>query len=251
MSNFLFILLLFLIGCSKDTISSKKIFITNLKNNKKEYDGSLVNRQNGIHRIFGMNEKDSTFGIILVHGYYPKNWKGKGLEWVNPIFELSKANIPLWFFKYDWENCPENSADSLYLELKNMISNNSHLDSLWVLGHSLGGVVTSLFAESWTDDLPITVHSIAAPLAGMKRFKNNHCRGTEKETYAIRDQINYTQWKTVKEQDGAFKRLEFDPQNVLIKGGEIITLPGTWKKTRLGHNKSIQWVCEEVTRKIR
>ena len=85
----------------------------------------------------------------------------------------------------------------------------------------------------------------------MKRFKNNHCRGTEKETYAIRDQINYTQWKTVKEQDGAFKNLEFDPQNVLIKGGEIITLPGTWKKTRLGHNKSIQWVCEEVTRKIR
>ena len=68
MSNFLFILLLFLIGCSEDTISSKKIFITNLKNNKKEYDGSLVNRQNGIHRIFGMNEKDSTFGIILVHG---------------------------------------------------------------------------------------------------------------------------------------------------------------------------------------
>ena len=136
-------------------------------------------------------------------------------------------------------------------ELKNIFSNNSHLDSLWVLGHSLGGVVASLFAESWTDDLPITVHSIAAPLAGMKRFKDNQCRRAEKETYTVRDQINYTQWKTVKEQDGAFKRLEFDPQNVLIKGGKAITLPGTWKDTRLGHNKSIQWVCEEVTRKIR
>ena len=125
------------------------------------------------------------------------------------------------------------------------------MDSLWVLGHSLGGVVTSLFAESWTDDLPITVHSIAAPLAGRKRFKNNHCRGTEKKTYAIRDQIKYNQWKTVKEQDGAFKQLEFDPQNALIKGGKVITLPRTWKDNRLGHNKSIQWVCEEVTRKIR
>ena len=98
-------------------------------------------------------------------------------------------------------------------------------DSLWVLGHSLGGVVTSLFAESWTGDLPISVHSIAAPLTGMKRFKDNHCIGTEKETYTVRDQINYTQWKTIKEQDGAFKRLEFDPQNVLIKGGKVITLP--------------------------
>ena len=250
MSNFLFILLLFLIGCSNNTISSKKIFIADLKNNKKEYDESLVNRENGMHRIFGMNEKDSTFGIVLVHGYYPETWKEKGLEWVNPIFELSKVNVPLWFFKYDWENCPENSADSLYFELKNMISNNSHLDSLWVLGHSLGGVVTSLFAENWTDDLPISVHSIAAPLTGMKKFKDNHCRLTEKETYTIRDQIKYSQWKTVKEQDGAFKQLEFDPQNALIKGGKVITLPGTWKDNRLGHNKSILWVCEKITKEI-
>ena len=251
MSNFLFILLLFLNGCSNNTISSKKIFIAELKNNKKEYDESLVNRENGMHRIFGMNEKDSTFGIVLVHGYYPETWKEKGLEWVNPIFELSKVNVPLWFFKYDWENCPENSADSLYFELKNMISNNSHLDSLWVLGHSLGGVVTSLFAESWTDNLPVTVHSIAAPLTGMKRFKNNHCRGAEKKVYAISNEIRYTQWKTVKEQDGAFKHLEFDPQNVLVKGGKIITLPETWNDSRLGHNKSIQWVCEEITGEIR
>ena len=251
MSNFLFLLLLFLISCSNNTISSEKIFITDLKNNKKEYDESLVNRQNGTHRIFGINEKDSTFGIVLVHGYYPKNWREKGLEWVNPIFELSKIKVPLWFFKYDWKNCPENSADSLYFKLKDLISNNPHLDSLWVLGHSLGGVVTSLFAESWTDNLPITVHSIAAPLAGMKRFKDNQCREAEKETYTVRDQINYTQWKTVKEQDGAFKRLEFDPQNVLIKGGEVINLPATWKDNRLGHNKSIQWVCEEVSRKIK
>ena len=200
---------------------------------------------------FGMSEKDSTFGIILVHGCYPKNWKKKGLEWVSPIFELSKTHISLWFFKYDWENCPENSADSLYFGLKNIISNNSHLDSLWVLGHSLGGVVTSLFAESWTGNVPVTVHSIAAPLVGMKRFKDNQCRITEKKTYTFRDQINYTQWKTVKEQDDAFKRLEFDPQNVLIKGGKVIPVPETWNDTRLGHNKSIQWVCEEVTRKIR
>ena len=90
-------------GCFKSTVGSKKIFITNLKDNEQEYDESLVNRQNGMHRVFGMNEKDSIFGIVLVHGYYPKNWKRKGLEWVNPIFELSKTNVPLWFFKYDYD----------------------------------------------------------------------------------------------------------------------------------------------------
>ena len=127
-----------------------------------------------------------------------------------------------------------------------MISNNSHLDSLWVLGHSLGGVVTSLFAENWTDNLPVTVHSIAAPLTGMKRFVNNQCKDAERKVYAIRNEIRYTQWKTVKEQDGAFKRLEFDPQNVLIKGGKIITLPKTWKNTRLGHNKSINGFVKKL-----
>ena len=248
MCNFLFILLLLLISCSNNTRNSKNIFIKDLK---KEYNGSLVNRENGMHRIFGMNEKDSTFGIVLVHGSYPKNWETKGSEWVNPIFQFSKTDVPLWFFKYDWEDCPENSADSLYFELKKVISNNLHLDSLWVLGHSLGGVVTSLLAENWTDILPITVHSVAAPLAGMKRFKKNQCRSTEKKIYVIRNEIRYTQWKTVKEQDGAFKHLEFDPQNVLIKGGGVITLPETWDDARLGHNKSIQWVCEEVSRKIR
>ena len=34
-NNFLFIVLIFLIGCSNNTINSKKIFITDLKNNKK------------------------------------------------------------------------------------------------------------------------------------------------------------------------------------------------------------------------
>ena len=37
-------------------------------------------------------------------------------------------------------------------------------------------------------------------------------------------------------------------KNVLIKGGKVIALPETWKNTRLGHNKSIQWVCEKVIR---
>jgi pimeloyl-ACP methyl ester carboxylesterase len=94
-------------------------------------------------------------------------WSTKGFEWVSPIVELSHRQIPIWFFKYDWDECPENSADYLYRETEKLIGNNSHLDSLWIIGHSLGGVVTSLFAEKWDRDFPITIHSIAAPLAGV------------------------------------------------------------------------------------
>jgi len=43
-------------------------------------------------------------------------WPTKGFEWVSPIVELSHRQIPIRFFKYDWDECPENSADYLYHE---------------------------------------------------------------------------------------------------------------------------------------
>ena len=139
--------------------------------------------------------------------------------------ELSHRQIPIWFFKYDWDGSPENSADYLYHETEKLIGNNSHLDSLWIIGHSLGGVVTSLFAEKWRRDFPITIHSIAAPLAGMERPQPG-CENISKEDYKISNTVSYTQWKTVKNQDGAFKNLKFDPQEVFIDGGTSILLPG-------------------------
>jgi hypothetical protein len=205
----------------------------------------LINRSNGIHRLGGINEKDSTWGIITVHGYYPMGWLKKGFEWVSPIVELSHRKIPVWFFKYDWGDCPENSADHLYREIEKLIGNNSHLDSLWIIGHSLGGVVTSLFAEKWGRDFPITIHSIAAPLAGME-YRKPDCENISKAAYKISNTVSYTQWKTVQAQDGAFKNLKFDPQKVVIDGGTSILLPGEWNNSRLGHNRSIQWVCENI-----
>ena len=172
-------------------------------------------------------------------------WSTKGFEWVSPIVKLSHWEIPVWFFKYDWDDCPEISADYLYRETGKLIDNNSHLDSLWIIGHSLGGVVTSLFAEKWDRDFPITIHSIAAPLAGMERQRSD-CENISRVEYKISSTVSYTQWKTVQAQDGAFKNLKFDPQEVFIDGGTSILLPGEWNNSRLGHNRSIQWVCENL-----
>tara|TARA_B100001123_G_C15316540_1_gene1026294 strand:- start:2409 stop:2750 length:342 start_codon:yes stop_codon:yes gene_type:complete len=110
----------------------------------------------------------------------------------------------------------------------------------------MGGVVTSLFAEKWDQDFPITIHSIAAPLAGMEHQVISGCEKNARNDYYINSTINYTQWKTIHSQDGTFRKLKIDPQIVNIRGGKIILLPEEWQNTRLGHNKSIQWVCENI-----
>ena len=243
MNKYLSLFCLFFLSCTES--DHPDLLLNKLKINKSDYDEYLINRSNGIHRLGGINEKDSTWGIITIHGYYPMGWPTKGFEWVSPIVELSHRKIPVWFFKYDWNDCPENSADYLYRETEKLIGNNSHLDSLWIVGHSLGGVVASLFAEKWGRDFPITIHSIAAPLAGMEHRRPD-CENISKEEYKISNTISYTQWKTVQAQDGAFKNLKFDPQEVFIDGGTSILLPGEWNNSRLGHNRSIQWVCENL-----
>ena len=48
--------------------------------NKSNYDEYLIDRSNGLHRLVGINEKDSTYGIIIVHDYYPMGWQTKGFE---------------------------------------------------------------------------------------------------------------------------------------------------------------------------
>jgi hypothetical protein len=79
----------------------------------------------------------------------------------------------------------------------------------------------------------------------MKR-KQPDCENISKAAYKISSTVSYTQWKTVQAQDGAFKNLKFDPQKVFIDGGTSILLPEEWNNSRLGHNRSIQWVCENI-----
>tara|TARA_B100001167_G_C16558224_1_gene206747 strand:+ start:30 stop:488 length:459 start_codon:yes stop_codon:yes gene_type:complete len=145
------------------------------------------------------------------------------LKKIQPV-ELSHRQIPIWFFKYDWDGSPENSADYLYHETEKLICNNSHLDSLWIIGHSLGGVVTSLFAEKWKRDFPITIHSIAASLVGMERQQLG-CENISKEEYKISNTVSYTQWKTVKNKDGAFKNLNLIHRKFLLMAGQAFYSP--------------------------
>ena len=237
------LLFVFLLGCSQNNHTD--LLLNKLKIDKSDYDEYLIDRSDGFHRLGGINEQDSTYGIITVHGYYPMGWQTKGFEWVSPLMELSQREIPVWFFRYDWTGCPENAVEFLYRQTEMLIENDPHLDSLWIIGHSMGGLITSLFAEKWENDFPLTIHSIAAPLAGMDHQMNG-CEKIHRKEYKISSTVNYTQWKTVHTQDGAFQNLKVDPQDVYIANGKSILLPEEWNNSRLGHNRSIQWVCENL-----
>jgi len=211
-------------------------------------NGYLINRDNGLHRLKGFNETDSSFGILAVHGFYPKLWKTKGLEWVAPLRELTKLKRPIWWVKYDWFDCPDSSAQYLSKKIDDLIAKNPHLDSLWVIGHSQGGYIVSNLAETWKKDFPLTIHAIAAPLKGMEN-RSFDCDLFEKDNYSISSKVTYTQWSTIYKQDGAFKQLDHDPQNVLIDNGNKILLPIKWNGKRLGHNYSIEWVIDQLKRR--
>ena len=244
MKFYLIFLLLILFNCSDS--QNRKILLEQLYSTKDNYNENLFKRSDGLHNIKGYNVQDSSFGLIMVHGYYPKNWQSKGFEWIEPMYALSKNKIPMWFFKFDWEGCSSDISDSLKKHVVYLIENNNHLDSLWFMGHSYGGLISSLLSEKWDIDFPISVHSIAAPLKGISR-SDNSCPTTQRFEYNIAQNVKYTQWKTIQSADGAFKHLNYDPQMIKINNGEVITLPSYWEDKRLGHNRSILFVAEQLT----
>lgn len=236
-----FVLIIF--GCNGSLFSD--FSLNKFIESKSEYDGYIIHREDGLHRLTGTTITDSTFGIIAVHGYYPRTWPTKGFEWIPPLKKLSELEIPIWFLKYDWENCPDSSAIFLANQIDFLINDFGHLDSIWVMGHSLGGLVSTLFAKKTNVSVPITVHSIAAPLTGMSRSISN-CTTDYSDEYIIDSLVNYTQWKTDHQSDGAFRHLDDDPQKVKIINGRIVELPKNWNGGRLGHNRSLQFVAEKL-----
>ena len=239
MSKIIYIFIFLLIGCT-DTFNDPITFkALNVK--LSDYDEILINREMGFHRVKGVNESDSSFGIIAVHGYYPNGWSSKGFEWMEPLSVLARKGVPLWFYRYDWRACPDDLVDTLQNQIKELIADKEHLDSLWIMGHSFGGLIVSLFSENWDEEFPITAHSVAAPLNSTTR-EIEKCKPLNRADYDIVKNINYFQWRTLHLQDGAFKKLEYDPQDITINNGKTILLPKEWDGGRLGHNRSILFV---------
>ena len=108
-----------------------------------------------------------------------------------------------------------------------------------------GALLVSMFSESWSNDIPVEIHSIAGPLAGISDL-NSLC--DYQQPRFISTNLRFYQWRTLQHLDGAFKDLHADPQIINLEDSFVTRLPENYRGRRLGHNWSISWVADEISK---
>jgi len=188
------------------------------------------------------NLNDSVLAIA-VHGY-----QSQGYEWITGLKNLAEHFGSVFFFRYDWEQCPDLIAADLATQIL-ALKKASAYEKIILFGHSYGGLVVT-FAASELDNLNAEINVIAAPLSGYPELFDD-CATL---TYDENDKLIYPKWeqsvrviqhKTVHAQDGAFRELASDPQEIDLPFERIQELPPTMDGHRLGHNWSVSWVLDQ------
>jgi pimeloyl-ACP methyl ester carboxylesterase len=190
----------------------------------------------------GEHGNDSVL-VMAVHGY-----DSRGYEWITGLKNMATHYGSVFFFRYDWEQCPDQIAANLASEIKK-IEKSGKYKKLIIFGHSYGGMVVT-YAASGLGKLDADIHVIAAPLSGFPKLLDE----CDKLSYDSGDKLKYPEWsnsvrliqhKTVHAQDGAFRELASDPQEVDLPFYQSHELPPTMDGHRLGHNWSVTWVLDQ------
>ena len=232
--TFLILLYLF-VSCSEQKVASLNNF--SIDDDVFESGKSLISLSYGLHDLEQATSDQQTL-LIGVHGS-----NSRGYEWVYPLATLNKEANLVSFFRWNDDACPGPSITSLYTFIDAKFDENPNLERVVLLGHSYGGLLVAAFIDKWDKEIPLEAHSIAAPLKGMGAL-NNIC--DYQIPVSISPDISFYEWRTIKELDGAFKDLDFDPQEVEIENSRVIRLPETYKGNKLGHNWSVSWVADEI-----
>ena len=231
--------IIIIFGYESHRLYSQKIDSNLLKLGDRIYSSGkyLIDREYGLHPIVSSKDKIDTV-FIAVHGY-----RSRGYEWVYPLKKMTASKNKTYFYRWDWSKCPDVASSALYSDIQILLSSNPQIKHINIFGHSYGGSIVTGIKEQ-PDLGSIDIHSVAGALMPMKRHKKR-CpafNGFE-DTKSLYDHF---QWRTVKEQDGAFKSMDIDPQLVNIEGSTVINLPPNFEDgKRLGHNWSLKWVFDE------
>jgi hypothetical protein len=232
----LYLLIIFLlVSCSESEEVSLKEF--KLKGDVFDSGKRLMSLPYGLHTLEENNPMQKTL-IIGVHGS-----NSRGYEWIYPLSSLDNSDKLIAFFRWDDSSCPGPGIQSLSQNLRDLLVEKQNIKKIILLGHSYGGILVTSFMKDWKEKLPLEIHAIAAPLKGMGPI-SSMCG--YKSPRAILDNTSLHQWRTIKELDGAFKDLDYDPQETTILNSKITRLPETYKGNKLGHNWSISWVADEM-----
>jgi len=236
MRNILYLFMIFLlVSCSE----SEEVSLKEFKITGDVFDSGkrLMSLPYGLHTLEENNTMEKTL-IIGVHGS-----NSRGYEWIYPLSSLDNSDKLVAFFRWDDSTCPGPGIQSLSQNLSDLLVEKPNIKKIILLGHSYGGILVTSFMQNWTGKLPLEIHAIAAPLKGMGPV-SSMC-GYEPPR-ATQGNTSLHQWRTIKELDGAFKDLDYDPQETMILNSKITRLPETYKGNKLGHNWSISWVADEL-----
>ena len=199
----------------------------------KEY---LKSGQKLMDLDFGLHDLEANQAgkeiLISIHGR-----DSRGFEWIYPLQTIDNENIKTYFFRWDTTKCPQKTIPILMKEISAM----KDIEKITILGHSYGGILSSLLLNE-IEAIETEIHVIAAPLGSSDLKK--YCG--YKHPTSKNNNVSYYQWRTVKKLDYAFNSFDYDPQLIDFKESSVVRLPSQYRGKRLGHLWSISWVADNI-----
>ena len=170
--------------------------------------------------------------LISIHGR-----DSRGFEWIYPLQTIDNEVTKTYFFRWDTTKCPQETIPILVKEISAM----KDIKKITILGHSYGGILSSLLLNE-IEAIETEIHVIAAPLGSSDLKK--YCG--YKHPTSKNNNVSYYQWRTIKKLDNAFNSFDYDPQLVDFKESSVVRLPRQYRGKRLGHLWSISWVADNI-----
>ena len=199
----------------------------------KEY---LKSGQKLMDLDFGLHDLEaSQIGkeiLISIHGR-----DSRGFEWIYPLQTIDNEVTKTYFFRWDTTKCPQKTIPILMKEISAM----KDIEKITILGHSYGGILSSLLLNE-IESIETEIHVIAAPLGSSDLKK--YCG--YKHPTSKNNNVSYYQWRTIKKLDYAFNSFDYDPQLIDFKESSVVRLPRQYRGKRLGHLWSISWVADNI-----
>lgn len=200
----------------------------------------LVELPYGLHAL-EPEEPNASELFVGVHG-----WRSEGYEWVYPLQTINSDTRHMYFFNWNTNDhrCQLEFVAEINTAIKNELEAQPSYTSVSIMGHSLGGVVVAQLADAWSADLPLTIHTVAAPLKALAGELDEEC--PRQLPQAQSKNVRLIQWRTQFELDNAFNRMDHNPMVVEIPNSIVVELPDRYRERRLGHNWSISYVAERI-----
>ena len=170
--------------------------------------------------------------LISIHGR-----DSRGFEWIYPLQTIDNEVTKTYFFRWDTTKCPQKTIPILMKEISAM----KDIKKITILGHSYGGILSSLLLNE-IEAIETEIHVIAAPLGSSDLKK--YCG--YKHPTSKNNNVSYHQWRTIKKLDYAFNSFDYDPQLIDFKESSVVRLPSQYRGKRLGHLWSISWVADNI-----